>query len=270
MRIGIVGCGFIGTTIGGAMEQMEEIEVINLFDMDYEATIRLSSRLSKSVVFRSMELQLLIEASDLVIEAASHTAVIDIVPKVVEQGKDVMILSVGALVDDELWNRIRDLARENRSNIYIPSGAVSGIDGLISGSMADVDCVTLTVRKPPKGLSLPSELHHLSEVLRDPKEPIVLYEGNARDAVRLFPKNVNVAATVSLAGIGFERTKVKIIADPSVQRNMQRIDMRGRFGEMQVQMENHPSTSNPRTSYMAPLSAISVIRKIVSGVYIGN
>ncbi|MBN1540218.1 MAG: aspartate dehydrogenase [Candidatus Thermoplasmatota archaeon] len=270
MRIGIVGCGFIGTTIGGALEQMEEIEVINLFDLDFEATVGLSSRLSKSVVFRSTELELLIDASDLVIEAASHTAVIDIVPKVVERGKDVMILSVGALVDDDLWNRIRDLARENCSRVYIPSGAVSGIDGIISASMADVDCVTLTVRKPPKGLSLPPELHHLSEDLRDPKEPIVLFEGNARDAVRLFPKNVNVAATVSLAGIGFDRTKVKIIADPNVQRNVQRIDMRGRFGEMQVQMENHPSTSNPRTSYMAPLSAISVIRKIVSGISIGN
>jgi aspartate dehydrogenase len=86
----------------------------------------------------------------------------------------------------------------------------------------------------------------------------------------MFPKNVNVAATVSLAGIGFDRTVVKIIADPKVQRNMQRVDVRGRFGEMKVQMLNHASTSNPRTSYMAPLSAIAVIRKIISGIFIGN
>ncbi|MBN1389652.1 MAG: aspartate dehydrogenase [Candidatus Thermoplasmatota archaeon] len=265
-----MGCGFIGTTIGGAVEQMEEIEAINLIDLDYEAAVRLSSKLSKSVVFMSTEVELLIKASDLVIEAASHTAVEEIVPMVVEHGKDVMIMSVGALVDDDLWSDIKHKARKNSCKVYIPSGAISGIDGIVSGSMADLECVTLTVRKPPRGLSLPPELHHLSESLKDPTGPVVLFEGKAREAVRMFPRNVNVAATVSLAGIGFDRTMVKVIADPNVQRNIQRIDVRGRFGEMQLQMENQPSTSNPRTSYMAPLSAIAVIKKIVYGINIGN
>lgn len=270
MKLGIVGCGFIGTTIGGAVEQMDEVTSINLIDMDFEASVQLGSKLSKAQVFRSSDLKIFIEASDLVVEAASQAAVEEVIPMVLEMRKDAMILSVGALVDDDLWNSIKDTALENGCKVYVPSGAVAGIDGLFSGLMADIDCVTLTVRKPPKGLSLPSELHHLTENLKDLSEPLVLFEGPAREAVKMFPKNVNVAATVSLAGIGFDRTVVKIIADPNVHRNMQRIDVRGRFGEMKVQMLNQPSTSNPRTSYMAPLSAIAVIKKIISGIYVGN
>ncbi len=270
MKLGIIGCGFIGTTIGGAVEQMDGITAINLIDLDYEAAVQLSSRFSKAQVFRFSDMDGFIEASDLVVEAASQKAVQEIIPKVVGSGTDSMILSVGALVDDDLWDGIRSSASKMGCRVYVPSGAVAGIDGIFSGSMADIDCVTLTVRKPPKGLSLPPELHHLSEEMKDLTEPVVLFDGSARDAVKMFPKNVNVAATVSLAGIGFDRTVVKIIADPKVQRNMQKIEMRGRFGEMTVQMMNHPSTSNPRTSYMAPLSAIAVIKKIITGISIGN
>jgi aspartate dehydrogenase len=208
LKLGIIGCGFIGTTIGGAVEQMEGITEINLIDLDYEAAVQLSSRLSKARVFRFSDMEGFVKESDLVVEAASQKAVQDLVPSVVESGTDVMIISVGALVDDELWNRIRFSAFEKACKVYVPSGAVAGIDGLFSGSMADIDCVTLTVRKPPRGLSLPPELHHLSEEMKDLKEPVVLFEGPAREAVKMFPKNVNVGATVSLAGIGFDRTLV--------------------------------------------------------------
>jgi aspartate dehydrogenase len=270
LRIGIIGCGFIGTTIGGSVEQMEKVEAINLLDVDFQRAVQLSSRLSKGKVFRMSEMDDFVKASDMVIESASQAAVKEFMPRVLEAGKDGMILSIGALVDDELWDNLKSTAERTGSRILIPSGAVAGIDGIYSGSMADIDCVTLIVRKPPGGLSLPPELHDRSNELRDLKEPVVLFDGKAREAVRMFPKNVNVAATVALAGIGFDRTSVKIIADPRVQRNMQSIEVRGRFGEMKIEMMNQPSTSNPRTSYMAPLSAIAMIKKVLSGVYIGN
>ncbi len=270
MRIGIIGCGFIGTTIGGAVEQMEKVTSINLLDVDFEKAVQLSSRLSKGRVFRMSELDDFVNSSDMVIESASQNAVEEFMPRVLEAGRDGMILSIGALVDDDLWEDLKRTAERTGSRILIPSGAVAGIDGIYSGSMADIDCVTLTVRKPPGNLSLPPELHDRSDELRDLKEPVLLFEGKAREAVRMFPKNVNVAATVALAGIGFDRTSVRIIADPRVQRNMQSIEVRGRFGEMKIEMMNHPSTSNPRTSYMAPLSAIAMIKKVLSGVYIGN
>jgi aspartate dehydrogenase len=249
---------------------MEGVGSINLYDLDYDSTVKLSSKLGRSRVFSPEELDDLIEESDIIVEAASQEAVKEIALKVVSRGKDLMILSVGALVDDELWNDIKQKARENSSRVLVPSGAISGIDGITSASIADIESVVLTVRKPPSGLSLPSSLKHLSKDLSDPKEPVVLFEGTAREAVKIFPKNVNVAATLALAGIGFDRTEVKILADPKVTRNQHQVEVRGRFGEMTIQMLNHPSTTNPRTSYLAPLSAIASLKKLLKGIYIGN
>ncbi|MFO8050363.1 MAG: aspartate dehydrogenase [Thermoplasmatota archaeon] len=270
LNIGIIGCGFIGTTIAGAVNLKEEVVSINLIDLDFENAVELSSKLSKGTAYAMDDLEVFLEASDLVIESASQNAVSDLMPGAVEKGKDIMILSVGALVDDDLWNSLKKSAKEHGSRIFIPSGAVSGIDGILSGSMAGIDCVTLTVRKPPGGLSLPSSMRELAGKMKNLNEPLLLFEGTAREAVKMFPKNVNVAATIALAGVGFDRTSVKIIADPAVHRNQQRIEVRGRFGEMRLEMMNQPSTTNPRTSYLAPLSAIAVIEKLISGINIGN
>ena len=270
MRIGILGCGFIGKTIGGALDQMELVDEIHCIDKEYDSLVETASRLDKATIHRMEDLDRFIESSDLVVEAASQQAVKDISPRIVDSGKDMMILSVGALVDDELWNGLRKVARERGCRLFVPSGAIAGIDGITSGSMADIDCVTLTVTKPPRGLSLPKSIHDRISNLAKLQEPMTVFDGSAREAVTLFPKNVNVAATIALSGIGFDRTRVKVIADPKVDRNMHRVEVRGRFGEMVVKMINLPSDTNPRTSYMAPLSAISSIRKIIEGVYIGN
>lgn len=270
MKIGIIGCGFIGTTIAGALDLKDEVEEIHLIDLDFENTADLSSKLSKGIAHPIDDMDGFTDASELVVEAASQEAVSSLLPDIVAKDKDIMILSVGALVDDQLWSGLKKTARVNGSRIYIPSGAIAGVDGIYSGSMADIDCITLTVRKPPRGLSLPSSMAHLAGELKNLSEPLTLFEGNAREAVKMFPKNVNVAATIAISGIGFDRTEVKIIADPGVQRNKQMIEVRGRFGEMRIEMKNQPSTTNPRTSYMAPLSAIAVIEKLLSGVFIGN
>lgn len=270
MRIGILGCGFIGTTIAGAIDHMEGVLSIELFDIDYDRAAKLSSRIKGSNVHSPEDLEDFIESSDLVVEAASQEAVIEVGPDVVSKGKDLMILSVGALVDDKLWNDMRSNALKTGSKILIPSGAIAGIDGIISGSIADIESVTLTVRKPPSGLSLPSSLKHLSNELSDANGPVTLFDGSAREAVAIFPKNVNVAATIALSGIGFDKTKVRVLADPRVTRNQHEVVVRGRFGEMSIKMLNQPSTTNPRTSYMAPLSAIASIKKLLTGIYIGN
>ena len=270
MRIGILGCGFIGRTIGGSLDQMQGVDRIPCIDSDYDSVVDMASRLEKASIYRLEDMESFVDSSDLVVECASQKAVADYGREIVSKGKDLMILSVGALVNDGLWNGIRNTAKENRCRLFIPSGAISGIDGIFSGSMADIDCVTLTVTKPPKGLSLPKSIHDRISDLAKLKESMTVFDGTAREAVRIFPKNVNVAATIALAGVGFDRTRVKIVADPNVDRNMHRVEVRGRFGEMKIRMINLPSDTNPRTSYMAPLSAISSIRKIIEGVYIGN
>jgi aspartate dehydrogenase len=270
MRIGIIGCGFIGKTIGASLDRMSEVSEINLLDKSYEETVNLAPMIKKARIFTIEELSAFIEASDLIVEAASQEAVFQYGHSIVTAGRDLMILSVGALGNDVFWKDLTGTALRKKARIFVPSGAVSGIDGIGAAIVAGIDCIVLTVRKPPKGLSLPEELKHLSARLMDLKEPLVLFEGTAREAVRLFPRNVNVAATIAVAGIGFDRTMVNVIADPVITRNSHTIEVRGRFGEMTVEMSNTPSTSNPRTSYLAPLSALAMIKKIATGVYIGS
>jgi len=270
LRIGIIGCGFIGTTIGAALDQFEEVEEVNLLDVSYEASVRLAASLRKARLFAVEDFQHFLSSSDLIVEAASQEAVAQYGARILASGADLMLMSVGALVDDNLWKTLSDTARNRGTRIFVPSGAISGLDGLGAASNADIESISLTVRKPPQGLSLPSQLKHLSGKLMGLNEPLVLFEGTAREAVQLFPKNVNVAAAIAISGVGFDRTTVKVIADPTVTRNRHLIEARGRFGEMRVEMLNSPSTTNPRTSYLAPLSAVAMIRKIISGIFIGS
>ncbi|MCK5560547.1 MAG: DUF108 domain-containing protein, partial [Thermoplasmata archaeon] len=137
-------------------------------------------------------------------------------------------------------------------------------------TIAKVEEVTLITTKPPKGLKKVRYITKQGIDIESIKKPLTVFEGTAKDAVKYFPKNVNVAASVSLAGIGFKNTKVKIIADPAATRNMHKIIVKGRFGEFQCEINNIPSMTNPKTSYLAALSAIATLKKIVSGVWIGT
>lgn len=217
-----------------------------------------------------MKIEELLCSVDLVIESASQNAVRLIVPQALEAGRDVMVLSVGALADEELRERIFRLAKQNNSKLYFPSGAVVGIDGINSASAAEISSVTLTTRKPPSGLAgAPYVVCKGIELEKIVKET-VLFEGPASEAVKAFPANVNVAATISLAGIGFKRTKVIIIADPALSINVHEITVEGKFGNFFTRVENLPSPENPKTSYLAALSAISTLKKILNQVKIGT
>jgi len=217
-----------------------------------------------------MKIEELVRSVDLVIESASQNAVRFIVPQALEAGCDVMVLSVGALADDELRGTLFGLAKEHSCKLYFPSGAVVGIDGLNSASAAGISSVTLATRKPPSGLmGAPYVVEHGIELEKLEKETL-LFEGPASEAVKAFPANVNVAATISLAGIGFERTRVKVIADPSLSRNVHEITVEGEFGKFSTRVENLPSPENPKTSYLAALSAVSTLKKILNPVQVGT
>lgn len=218
-----------------------------------------------------MKIEELISSVDLVVESASQNAVRFIVPQALKAGCSVMVLSVGALADKELRETLFGLAKEHNCKLYFPSGAVVGIDGINSAHAAGISSVTLTTRKPPSGLmGAPYVVEHGIELEKLEKETI-LFEGTASEAVKAFPPaNVNVAATISLAGIGFERTMVRVIADPSLSRNVHEINVEGEFGKFCTKVENLPSPENPKTSYLAALSAISTLKKILNPVQIGT
>ena len=268
MKVGIIGCGFIGNTLTNAIENMDEIDELYLFDHKISCTEGLASTFQKAKAMD--DISELIQNVDLVIEAGSQDAVKKFANQVLSHGKDLMIMSVGALADDKLWKKLQNTAKKNQCSIYLPSGAICGIDGLKSASMAGIDEITVETTKPPKGLANVRYITKQGIDLNKLKKPFTVFDGSAREAVMHFPKNINISACVSLAGIGFDKTKVKIIVDPATTRNQHKLICRGRFGEFTCLVKNMPSMSNPKTSYLAALSAIATLKKIVGGVWIGT
>ncbi|MHC1587018.1 MAG: aspartate dehydrogenase [Candidatus Syntropharchaeia archaeon] len=256
IRIGVFGCGAIGTEICTAVDNFDEIEVVAIYDRHPEKMEKLIKTLKNPP--KILKIDRMVEEVDLVVECASQSAVHKIALSVLEKGKDLMIMSVGALLDDELFKKIKDASERNKCRVYIPSGAIVGIDGLKSASVGKIESVTLTTRKPPSSLGVEEE------------EEKVLYEGGAREAVRLFPANVNVSASLSLAGIGSDRTRVKIVADPKIKRNIHEVEVVGEFGRFYSRVENVPSPKNPKTSFLAALSAIATLKKIANPIQIGT
>jgi aspartate dehydrogenase len=268
LRVGIVGCGAIGTTICRAIDRMDGIKLISVHEHHLEQVKSLCDELSCEPEL--MKISQMVKMVDLVVEAASSNTVASVAIPALENGCDVMIMSVGALVDVALLNRLVSLAQEHDCKIYIPSGAVAGIDAIKSASLANIHSITLTTTKPPEGLAgAPYVLDNTID-LNKFREPTVIFEGTALEAVKAFPANVNVAATISLAGIGVDRTRVKVVVDPTSDRNQHQIEVIGDFGTLTTHVKNIPSRENPRTSYLAALSAIATLRKIASPLQIGT
>ena len=259
MKIGIIGVGSIGRTIieqaaGGGIP----CEISAVYDIAREGFDSLSENIRGNLKFCENFDQFLSSDMDVVIEAASQKAVEMYAQDVLNSGKSIMIMSAGALSDDLLFKSLNESAQRNNVKVYIPSGAVGGIDAMKSAKEGGIDEVELVTRKPPSSLGM------------DVSEQVVLYEGFAGDAVKKFPKNVNVVATISIAGVGFDRTRIKIIADPKIDKNTHEIRVKGKFGEFTSIVRNIPSPDNPKTSYLASLSAIATLRAIVENVDVGT
>ena len=254
MNLGIIGCGAIGTDVAKAADKMKEFKKIYLFDISKKASEKLCKVIKKAEI-RSVKDFL--EDVDVVFEAASQKAVKDYAKDVLFSGKDLILMSVGSLFDDKFRGELERIARDEHRKIYLPSGAVCGIDGVLSGSVDVIDEVTLVTTKPPASLGKKYDKRK------------IIFEGCARDAVKKFPMNINVAASLSLAGVGFDNTKVQIVADPVARRISHKILAHGTFGRLRAEVENMPNPSNLKSSYMASLSAIATLKRIVNPIQIG-
>jgi aspartate dehydrogenase len=201
--------------------------------------------------------QFLNEPLDVVVEAAGQEAVRQHAEAVLQAGRDLLLLSVGALAEDDLHDRLRRAAESGGSHLLLPSGAIGGLDALSSAALGGLDEVTLTTRKPPDALQTGTDRD--TALAGAKAERVLLYEGPARDAVRHYPANVNVAAALSLAGVGFDRTQVRIYADPAVTRNTHEVRARGWFGELAFTIQNIP-TENPKTGRITALSVLKALR----------
>lgn len=207
---------------------------------------------------------------DLVVEAASQDAVREYALDVVRSGKNLMIMSVGALTDIELYRRLREAAEKRGVQLLIPSGAIAGLDAVKAAGIAGIRSATLTSRKPPSVFKDNPYVKSRGLDLSRLEKPVVVYEGPASEACRLFPSSVNVAATLSLASIGPDKVKVRIIADPHAPGNVHEVLIEGDFGKIQCTTFNRPTPENPKTSFLAALSALATLRKLVERTHIGT
>lgn len=196
-------------------------------------------------------------ACDVALECAGHQVVAQWVPRLLSSGVDVVIASVGALADPEIEGMLRAAENQGKAKLMIPSGAVCGLDGLAAAREAGIDGVKYTARKPPRAwLDTPAEKILDLAGLR---EPAAFFNGNARDACLQYPKNANVTAAISLAGIGFDRTMVTLVADPGVTDNRHSIAATGAFGRFDISIHATPMPDNLKTSMLSAYSMVSAL-----------
>ena len=268
--VSLIGCGTIGRELALAIDtgRVKNASLISLFDIVGHVAEKLKNNLQNSNPSYFSDFSQFISSSsfmeaDIIIEAASQQAVRNFGKKIVECGKTLMVMSVGAFVDKLFLSEMVDIASKYHSRIYLPTGAIAGIDAIRSVKYL-LDSVTLITTKSPKALDGAPFFNTTKIDMQAIKEKTVIYEGAAADAIKKFPANVNVAAVLSLAGIGNEKTIVKIVADPNTVVNEHEITAKGRFGEIKITVRNVPSPNNPKTSLLAVLSAIECLRSICS------
>ena len=268
MRIGIVGCGAIGGSLAGEISSnfRESAVLAALFDIKPERSAALSRKIAKNGRLRVGSLDKLIAASDLVIEASSAKASWEIARRALSKGRRVMVMSVGGIVGH--LEELSALALKKNTQAYFPSGAICGIDGLKAAKIAGVKKVVLTTRKSPKSFN-GVEYVEKNFKLAGLKKDKLLFDGSAARAVKYFPQNINVAAILGLAGIGITRTRVRIIASPAVSRNIHEIEIESSAARIFTRTENVLHPLNPKTSYLAVLSAIATLRQVLQPVKIG-
>ncbi len=271
-KVGLVGCGTIGSQLAMAVDsgKVANASLVSLFDVVENNAQGLKSKMrGKPSAYSDFD-RFISSDIDIVVEAASQEAVRKFGKMILRAGKDLMVMSVGALADRAFLSELLQAASENGSRIYVPTGAIAGIDAVRSVRHL-LESVTLTTTKSPKALA-GAPFFETSKIKLDKiTERTVIYEGAASDAVKAFPANVNVAAVLSLAGIGADKTKVRIVADPVATTNQHEIVATGSFGEIRIAVSNVPSPGNPKTSFLAVLSAIECLRSICDdGMRIGS
>ncbi|MCX6695866.1 MAG: aspartate dehydrogenase [Candidatus Altiarchaeota archaeon] len=260
MKIGLLGCGSIGLVIAKAVDRGEvDGKLVSVYDIELNKARVLASRLrNKPRICKTFNE--LLAGTDIIVEAASQNAVREHAKRILSARKSLLTMSVGALLDERLFDSLISTAKRNKVRVYIPSGAISGVDGLKSASVGRIRSVVLQTTKNPKAVSGFEKV----------KSRKVIFNGPASKAVRLFPANVNVSAVLSLAGIGGNKTCVKLVVDPKVKRNVHEVFVTCESGSLYSRVENVPSPTNPKTSYLACLSAIRTLKDISGAIRIGT
>ena len=263
--MGIVGCGAIGQALVRAVEAGKlAVRIAGVTSRSERRAREFLEAFNNPPPY--LPLNELIDASDLLVEAAGGHVVAELARKTFAAGKDLMVISVGALLEHP---EIMAESRRTGCHLYVPSGAIAGLDGIKSACVGAITHVTHTTRKPPLGLEGAPYLVERGISLVGLQEETEVFFGSARQACRGFPANVNVTGAVSLAGIGPDETRVRILAVPGLSRNCHDIDVEGEFGKLHVHIENVPS-ENPKTGKLTAMSIVRAVQDVIDPVRIGN
>ena len=263
--IGVVGCGAIGRAILRAADSGElGVSVAGVTSRTAATAEDFLATLDSPPPYLSMDE--LVELSSLLIETAGGHVVSSLADAAFGAGKDLMVISIGALLEHP---DVIERARTTGCRLFAPSGGIAGLDGIKSACQGRVDRVEMVSRKPLAALEGAPYLIENEIPVDGLLAAEEVFFGTAREACRGFPSNLNVSAAVSLAGIGPDRTMVRIIADPALSRNCHDITVDGEFGLLQVHIENVPS-ENPKTGRLTALSIIRSVKDVFDPVRIGT
>lgn len=268
VRVGLVGCGTIGSQLARVLQRdyRYAARLTALHDSDRRRAETLRRLLpSRPPIVSS--LADLIRRSDLILEAASPEAARQLLPRALRAHRSLFIMSVGGLLQDQAWRR---LARRSRGRVYIPSGALAGLDGVKALAVGKIRRVALTTRKPPRALASSPYVVRRGWRLSALRRPRVLFEGSPRRAVEAFPQNTNVAAALTLAvGRARPTPRIRVVADPALRANIHELEIEGDCGRICTRIESRPS-ANPKTSELAVRSAVATLHRIFDTVLIGT
>ena len=259
MNIGVIGAGAVATFLLKEINQnqLDNLRIKSVLVRDTEKYRLLESKFGVKLY---TDLNSFLDSEiDIVVEAANIQAVKSLLPPVIKK-KDVVVISVGALADETLLNEISNPVKQHKYTVHLPSGAIGGLDLLQNAhALGKVSSVSLTTRKPA-----------ISLIDEDIQEAKVVFEGKAIDAIKQFPKNMNISILLTLAGVGIEKTRVCIVADPHIEKNIHQVDITGEFGEATFFITNHPLPENPKTSYLAAMSILGTLKRINGKLRIGG
>ena len=264
-RVAIAGLGAIGTSVAKAIDA--GIDGVTLSAVSAQSIDKHREWLSQlKSVPAMLPIEQLADVADIIIECAPSKLVRSIVAPVVSRGKTAIVLSAGALLEND---DLIELARRHGGQIVIPTGALIGLDAVTAAAVGTIHSARMVSRKPPRGFSGAPHVVENRIDLEAITAPQKIFEGNARAAAKGFPANINVSVALSLAGIGPDRTMVEIWADPTVTRNVHRIEVDSDSARFSMMIENIPS-ENPKTGRITALSVIACLRKLHAPLRVGT
>jgi aspartate dehydrogenase len=265
LRVAIVGLGAIGRKLAQALDQgIASLALVAVSAQNPEKHRGWLAGLTKPPAV--LPIESLVDVADIVVECAPGKLVRSIVAPFVTRGKIAVVVSVGALLDNE---DLIEIAKQNGGQIVVPTGALIGLDAVTAAAVGTIHSVRMVTRKPPLGLAgAPYIVEHNIDI-EGITEPLKVFEGTARDAAKGFPANLNVAVALSLAGLGPDRTTLEIWADPTVTRNTHRVDVESDSARFSMSIENIPS-ENPKTGMITALSVIACLQKLRAPLRVGT